>query len=127
VSHRQGYFDGLKYCPSYFQKYINKDHEIRLTIIGENCYCSKIISEDNVDWRRQNNLVSYEAYSIPKKIEESCFALMKKLNLRFGCIDILNYNGQYHFLEINSNGQWLWLEQELNFPISDSILTELTC
>ena len=48
---------------------------------------------------------------------------MKALNLHFGAVDlVLTPDDQYYFLEINPNGQWLWLEDKLEFPISDKIV-----
>ena len=45
------------------------------------------------------------------------------INLHFGAVDlVLTPDDQYYFLEINPNGQWLWLEDKLGFPISDKIV-----
>jgi glutathione synthase/RimK-type ligase-like ATP-grasp enzyme len=47
--------------------------------------------------------------------------------LSFGAIDIIKkLNGEYVFLEINPNGQWAWLETELDLKISDEIINYLT-
>jgi hypothetical protein len=34
---------------------------------------------------------------------------------------VQNANGDYVFLEVNPSGQWLWLDDMLDFGISDSI------
>lgn len=47
---------------------------------------------------------------------------MTKLGLVFGALDfIIKPNGEYIFLEVNPNGQWLWLDDILDLGITESI------
>jgi glutathione synthase/RimK-type ligase-like ATP-grasp enzyme len=47
---------------------------------------------------------------------------MKTLGLSFGALDlILTPQGEYVFLEVNPSGQWVWIEDKLDLPISRSI------
>mgnify|MGYP000623536185 CR=1 FL=1 len=47
---------------------------------------------------------------------------MTTLGLEFGALDfVVDGDGNYLFLEVNPNGQWLWLEDFLGFPISERI------
>ncbi|MCJ8321044.1 MAG: hypothetical protein MJK12_15500 [Colwellia sp.] len=117
--------DELKYCPSYFQSYIDKDYECRLTIIDGHCFPVKIISEDKVDWRTENNNPLYELMEIPNSIRKKCFMLMDALDIKFGCFDFLIKDDVWYFLEVNVNGQWAWLEIELNIDISKKIMNNL--
>ncbi len=118
-------FEKLKYCPSYFQKYIEKDYECRLTVI-ENCYFPvRIISKNKVDWRVNGNSVDYSCMDIPEDIIEKCYKLMSSLNIEFGCFDFIIKNEEWYFLEVNINGQWAWLEMDLGIKISDKIIQYL--
>jgi hypothetical protein len=48
--------------------------------------------------------------------------MIKKNGLHFGEFDIIkNQNGEYVFLELNPNGQWLWLELKSGYPLSQDI------
>jgi len=47
---------------------------------------------------------------------------MEELGLKFGAFDFIVNNGEYFFLEVNSNGQWGWLEKTLRLSISDAII-----
>ncbi|WP_419177111.1 hypothetical protein [Desulfosediminicola sp.] len=58
----------LKYCPAYFQEYINKDYDIRLTVVGRKIFPVKIISDDNIDWRHPGISNSYESIEMPKDV-----------------------------------------------------------
>jgi glutathione synthase/RimK-type ligase-like ATP-grasp enzyme len=45
------------------------------------------------------------------------------LGLEYGTIDLLmGLDNQYYFLEVNSSGDWYWLEKETAQPITQSII-----
>lgn len=119
--------EALSYCPSYFQEFIRKDYDLRITIVGEKIFPVKIISTDQVDWRSKNNSVKYEKALVPNDIILKCKQMLSDFNLSFGCFDFVVKDEEYLFLEINANGQWAWIENELNIEISEAIMEELTC
>jgi hypothetical protein len=52
---------------------------------------------------------------------------VERLGLCYGAIDlILTPDGRYVFLEINPNGQYLWIEHETGLPISQGVCDLLT-
>ena len=118
--------DMLQYCPSYFQDFIPKDYEVRITFAGKKSFPVKIKSQDIVDWRRKDNKVDYEVISVPQKIISQCEKMLSIFNLKFGCFDFVVKDNKYYFLEVNANGQWAWLETELGIDISGAIMEELS-
>ncbi|RDC56668.1 hypothetical protein DU508_05505 [Pedobacter chinensis] len=113
-------------CPVYLQNLIPKNADLRVTLIGEKLFCAMIHSqeeeESSVDWRKAGHPLRHSVHELPKEITAKCFELAKKLNLNFAAIDfILDQKNNYIFLEINPNGQWAWIERQLNFKISDEI------
>jgi len=51
---------------------------------------------------------------------------MQQLNLSFGAFDfILTPDDEYVFLEVNSSGQWGWIEDITKMPISETIANTL--
>lgn len=110
--------ENVKYSPALFQKYIPKDIEIRVTVIGNKVFAAEIHSQEYLlsthDWRKGNELnLMHRLHYLPKEINDLCVKLVQSLSLNFGAIDlILQPNGEYVFLEINPNGQWAWLQQE---------------
>ncbi|MCF2857002.1 hypothetical protein L1286_05955 [Pseudoalteromonas sp. SMS1] len=117
--------DLLKYCPSYFQAYVEKDYECRLTIVGDDFFPVKIDSENKIDWRVSNNKISYSLMDVPKEVLEKCYEMMNIMEVEFGCFDFIIKNDEWFFLEVNINGQWAWLEFELGLNISRSIISKL--
>lgn len=116
----------LSHSPSYFQLYQIKGYEVRLTIVNKQLFGVKIESSNKVDWRKENAILQYSKIKIPKNISQKCLDMMDQLNLNFAAFDfIVSPQGEYIFLELNANGQWLWLENELNLGIADAIINNL--
>jgi len=117
--------NGLSCSPAYFQSYQSKDYEIRLTIVKNQLFGVRIDSSDKVDWRKENAVLQYTKINIPPSIAEKCLDMMRRLNLNFAAFDFIVSEGEYIFLELNANGQWLWLENELNLGIADALIKNL--
>lgn len=118
--------DGLGYSAAYFQNYIDKDYEVRATIINKNCHAVKINSKDKVDWRKSDSKNEYVKMTLPYNIEMKCLKMLNILELNFGAFDFIVNRGEFIFLEVNPNGQWYWLEEELSLSISDDIFAFLS-
>ena len=113
--------------PTYFQKVIEKKADIRVTVVGDAIFPALIHSqevvESQIDWRKSEIPLKYSRIDLPTDLRNMCILLLKSLKLRFGAIDfILDKNGEYVFLEINPNGQWAWIERQLEYDISGTIV-----
>ncbi len=121
----------VKLTPTLFQEYIQKQFELRITVVGNSLFACKIDSQKSEktqsDWRRYDfDNVPHSPFKLPSEIEKFCYSLLKTLNLSFGAIDmIVTPENDYVFLEINPNGQWGWIEKITGIPISDSIVNLL--
>ena len=120
--------DSLAHCPMIFQAYIEKQYEIRATVIGSKIYAAKIDSQaaggqTAIDWRRYNiPKTPHSAYKLPKDIERKILALHDKLGLIYSSFDFIrSITGEYVFLETNPYGQWLWIEDLTGLEISQGI------
>ncbi len=120
----------IEQAPCIFQEYIDKDFELRITIVGGNIFPIKINSQINkatqFDWRKDQLNIEYELFELPKEIEKKLLKLHKEFKIFYGAYDfIVDLKGEYIFLEVNPAGQWLWMEEKLNLNISKSIAEAL--
>jgi glutathione synthase/RimK-type ligase-like ATP-grasp enzyme len=124
--------DSVRLAPHLFQQYIAKQYEVRATIMGDQIFAVKIDSQSSeateTDWRRPGiEDVDHSIISLPKDVEQRCRALVDRLGLNFGAIDlIVTPEDEWIFLEINPNGQWLWLEELTDLPMTET-LCDLLC
>ena len=125
LMHENDSYDSPELTPVYIQEYIKKSFEVRITVVDDDFFAVKIVSDNMIDWRAGNNN-QYEIIDIPIEIKKCIKMVMKDFQLRFGAIDyIVDIDGKWYFLEINPNGQWQWLECILGLSISDSIMNML--
>lgn len=122
----------LKGCPLIFQNYIEKQYELRVTVIGENLLSCKISSQDAggntaIDWRHYNIArTPHEAYELPTDISCKLLEFHRLAGLRFSAFDLIRTpDNLYIFLETNPTGQWLWLEDLVGLPICKTLAQEL--
>jgi len=121
----------IKKCPVIFQESVQKDSDVRITVIDQEVFCAEITLEgcpdqQNVDWRNHKGVRVYKKHNLPKHIAELCVHFTANMGLRFGCIDMaFSVKNGYTFFEINPQGQWLPSEMQLGYPISEVLLNAL--
>lgn len=121
----------IKVAPMILQKEVQKQFDVRVTVVGEKIFAASIDSQSNpetqVDWRRSSKPdLRHLIHELPAPLSAQCVQLTKMLGLRFGAIDfVLDPHGEYWFLEINPNGQWGWIESRTDLPIANAIVNEL--
>jgi len=117
----------VRNCPTVFQEYIEKEFELRITVVGKQTYACAIRSQASPhtreDWRRYDlKHTPHLPYELPSEIHNRCVQFVHSFGLQFGCIDmIVTPQGEFVFLEINPNGQWLWIEELAKLPISNAL------
>jgi glutathione synthase/RimK-type ligase-like ATP-grasp enzyme len=107
----------LSQVPGIFQEEIPKALELRITCFGDYIVAAKIdalgTAEGRMDWRSVNGKgLKVEPYILPDNLKRKICFFMRELGIAFGCIDmIVTPEGEYVFLEVNEQGQFLFLEQ----------------
>jgi glutathione synthase/RimK-type ligase-like ATP-grasp enzyme len=112
--------NAVSLAPCLFQEYIPKLYEARVTVIGRRVFAVGLASQERdvsrVDWRRGNShgLRHFEL-ELPKELTNKCIQYVEHYGLEFSAFDfIVTPDDKYVFLENNPNGQWAWLDLELN-------------
>jgi len=122
----------IELAPVTFQEEVPKAYEIRANVVGGRVLAIRIDSQrsaqSEVDWRRYDlDNTPYSPYQLPAVIEAACVKVTKDLGLEYGAIDLIRRpDGEYVFLEINGNGQFLWAEDLSGVEVSQAIAALLT-
>lgn len=107
------------------QQRIDKVFDIRMTMVDGRPFTVRIDSP-HLDWREDPDGCGYQLVHAPPRIAEKVGTLLTALRLRYAAIDFaVDRAGTWWFLEVNPNGQWLWLEQATGAPISRTLATAL--
>jgi glutathione synthase/RimK-type ligase-like ATP-grasp enzyme len=105
----------LRLTPGIYQPKLAKRHELRVTVMGERVVTARLLSQSHaatqVDWRARSVDLAVEPDVLPPDVERNLLALMRRLGLVFGCVDlVVTPEGRHVFLEVNPMGQFLWIE-----------------
>lgn len=109
-------FDAVEELPCFFQHYVPKQHELRVTVIGDRLFAARIHSQDDprtaTDCRDMSAEIRYEAAVLPPAIARRCIDFVHSYGLTYGALDlIVTPAGNHVFLENNPVGQFLFVEQ----------------
>lgn len=116
----RGALHQLLVAPAIFQRLVDGPIDIRATIVGQEIYAAAIStahSRAGLDSRLDLD-VPMSAYEIPAEITRQLHALMAALGLTFATVDLkIDNTGQIQFLELNPQGQFLYIEILTGLPI----------
>ncbi|MGW8988649.1 ATP-grasp ribosomal peptide maturase [Streptomyces zhihengii] len=121
--------DGIETTAHLFQAWMDKAHEVRLTVVGDRMFAAEVHAGSaaaHEDWRRDYRSLRYKATETPPAVAERVRRYMRTLGLRFAALDfIVSPTGEWTFLEANPCGQWDWIQAATELPIAEAIADEL--
>ena len=116
--------DEVSQCTAFLQQRIPKKFDIRVTVVGDELYgaCATPNPEDPIDWRIRWSQTKWSPYTLSQKLSAFVFDMTKSLDLRFAAFDFVETPmGEVYFLEVNPNGQWLFVQIDTGFDIASCI------
>ncbi|WP_172370559.1 hypothetical protein [Sporosarcina jiandibaonis] len=119
-------------APGIFQELLDKEYELRVTVVGDIINSVKINSQQSentlLDWRHDQLSEMYEPYTIDLTLEKMLFEFNSLSGISYGAYDIVKTkSGQYIFLECNPSGQWLWIEEKVkSYKVTDALVEILS-
>ncbi len=129
--------DAVSELPCHFQEYVPKQFELRVTVVGERVFATRIASQDDprtmVDSRDMSAPIGYAAFDLPPDVARRCVDFVRSYELAYGAIDlIVTPGGDYVFLENNPAGQFLYVQQlvpglAIMEAVADLLSTEAPC
>lgn len=110
--------DAIQLCPAVYQEKIEGNKHIRANCFGEKIY-SILIESNQLDWRRDVS-VPFSIIELDSVIENKLIALLKLLELKMGIMDLkFDKNDELIWLELNTQGQFLFGEALTGFDLTD--------
>ncbi|CAM4499570.1 MAG: hypothetical protein LEGION0403_FIIPPAGN_02543 [Legionella sp.] len=109
----------LRVVPGIYQKYVEKKYELRVTCFGSHISAVKIHSQQHADgqtdWRKiPGHELALSPFKLSDSIKDRIIRFMKMIGVVFGCFDfIVTPEEEIVFLELNEQGQFLWVEDIL--------------
>jgi glutathione synthase/RimK-type ligase-like ATP-grasp enzyme len=116
--------DRVRLAPVIFQELVQAA-DIRVTAVGERLFATAITAAPggyDLDYRMDLPGASFQATELTAEISEGLRALMRRLGLLYGAIDLRRTaDGDYVFLEINPAGEWMFVEERSGQPITEAV------
>jgi glutathione synthase/RimK-type ligase-like ATP-grasp enzyme len=110
--------DSLSLTPSIYQECIPGERHLRISVMGEHCDAALIEARD-LDWRFDLN-VPFRPFTLDATLEQKLRATLRELGLVMGIFDVkLTDEDEAVFLEVNSQGQFLFIEALCAIPLAD--------
>lgn len=96
--------------PAIYQQMVHGDTHLRVNLFGDYIVAFEISSPD-LDWRANLNRAKITQIEIESKMETILRSFLDRLGLLMGIFDLkISDTGEVFFLEVNSQGQFLFLE-----------------
>ena len=105
----------LTYAPAIYQEMVVKQFDVRTVLMGSQVYSYAIHNPRNaLDWRQDagQRMVTVETIQTPPVVEKAVLEFARRSGICFGSLDFaIDHQGEWWFLEINEQGQFLWLDE----------------
>jgi hypothetical protein len=104
----------LTYAPAIYQEKIVKAFDVRMVLLGSSVYSYSVRTPNEaLDWRQEvgQGRVALDEIATPADVEKSVLEFSRQARIEFGSFDFaVDAQGRWWFLEINEEGQFLWLD-----------------
>ena len=123
--------DQVQVCPTLIQQYVEKDHELRVTVVGDQVFAAAIESQADAQCAVDSRLtfgtdITYYRTRLNEAISTRLGEMLRSYGLEYGAFDfVVDPSGDLVFLEVNPSGQWDAIEHATGFPILESIVRRL--
>lgn len=124
-SEHLGWMDGVRATMHCFQERIEKACDVRVIVIGRRVFAVEIHAQTErarLDWRRAYADLRYAVHQLPPQLEQTLLSLVRLFGLQYSAMDLLlTPAGEYIWLELNPNGQFLWVAEPTGLPLAEAI------
>lgn len=119
--------------PWTIQDLVEAEKDVTVAVVRDKVFAFELerkpFANRTLDWREvASDYVTdeWKIHRLPAAIERGVLSLMADLQLHYGRTDLLYANGSYHFLEVNPNGEWGWLDPSGAHGLLGKIIDEIS-
>lgn len=116
---------GIEVSAHQFQRWIPKAYESRVIVVGDRLFAAGIHAgsvETYIDWRNDYAALRYERIEPPAGVAAGVLKYCVELGLTYGAFDfVIRPDDEWVFLECNAGGQYGWIEDAIDAPITQTI------
>ena len=111
--------EDIAQCVTVYQERIDKVADLRMVVMGTDVFAYQITQggEQHFDYRIgffEEGHLRYEPITVPAALRTKIVRLMESLDINFASADFaITADGKFVFLDLNPNGQWLFIEEAL--------------
>lgn len=115
--------------PWYLQEKVISDFDITIQIVGTELFAFQKSRSDlsGIDWRKEqfSSSTPWEKIVLPPEENAAIQSFIAEMGVTWGRMDFLREEGELKFLELNPNGQWVFLDPENKTGLLTSVASYL--
>lgn len=116
--------DAISLCPAIYQELVEGNEHLRVCCFGDQVYTA-LLRTERLDWRYPLD-AECEPFELESALAERLRNVLADLKLRMGIFDLkLNTAGEPVWLELNPQGQFLFLEGLCGMPLTEAFTSFL--
>jgi hypothetical protein len=118
----------LPCAPVIFQRHVAGVKDIRATVIGDDVFATEFAIESAgcVDHRLIIGKTGCAPHRLPAQIEQDIMDFVRALKLEYAGVDLrLTHEGRYIFFELNTAGEFLYLQDRTGQPLAAAVASHL--
>lgn len=120
--------DDVRHAPVIFQALVAGIRDVRVTAIGDEIFATEFDIErpGTLDYRLNMGELPCRPHELPPDVRDRVRRLTRTLGLEYGGIDLrLTADGTYVFFEINTAGEFMYLQDRTGQPIAEAMAARL--
>jgi hypothetical protein len=119
-------------CPWMVQSYVQAEKDVTVAFVRDELFAFELdrtsFRDATADWREMPSdweAALWQPHALPDAVSAGIFGLMAELGLHFGRLDFLLGPDGYFFLEVNTNGEWAWLDTDGRHGLLPKVAREI--
>ncbi len=118
--------EGLRFAPVIFQELVPGTREVRVVMIGDRLFAAAFEPAPGLVDGRMDLDTPYRPHELPGHVTHALGRMMARLGLVYASIDLrITDEGEYVFLEVNPQGQYLYVEVLTDLPLTRAMASLL--